>query len=82
MGLGFIGSIIVGGLAGWIASSVMKAETGLLLNIILGILGAIVLNLILGWIGIYAKQAWLPQLFVGAAGAALLIWGYRAITKH
>ncbi|SOE19037.1 uncharacterized membrane protein YeaQ/YmgE (transglycosylase-associated protein family) [Hoeflea halophila] len=82
MGLGFIGSIIVGGLAGWIASMLMKADTGLFLNIILGIVGAIVLNLILGWIGIYAEEAFLPQLFVGAAGAAILIWGYRAIKSR
>ena len=82
MGLGFFGSIIVGGLAGWIASMIMKADTGIILNIILGIVGAVVLNLILGWVGIYAERAWIPQLFVGAAGAALLIWGYRAIKSR
>jgi len=82
MGLGFFGSIIVGGLAGWIASIIMKADTGLFLNIVLGIVGAVVLNLILGWIGIYAEQAWLPQLFVGAVGAVLLIWIYRAIKSR
>ena len=32
MGLGFIGSIIVGGLAGWFASMIMKADTGLFAN--------------------------------------------------
>ena len=73
MGLGLIGSLIVGGLAGWIASSVMKAETGILVNILLGIVGAILLNTVLQWIGIYAAQAWLPQLVVGAVGASLLI---------
>lgn len=77
MGLGFLGSIIVGGLAGWIASMIMKAETGLLLNILLGIIGAVVLNLILSLVGIYAADAWIPQLIVGIFGASLLIWGYR-----
>ena len=52
------------------------------LPLTLGIVGAIILNLILRWIGIYAEQAWLPQLFVGAAGAAILIWGYRAIKSR
>ena len=74
MGLGLLGSIIVGGLAGWIASMVMKADTGLFTNIILGILGAVVLNLLLQAAGIYAARSWLPQLVVGAAGASLLIW--------
>jgi uncharacterized membrane protein YeaQ/YmgE (transglycosylase-associated protein family) len=73
MGLGLIGSLIVGGLAGWLASNVMKANTGLLLNIVLGIVGAMLLNTVLQWIGIYAARAWLPQLVVGAVGASLLI---------
>lgn len=79
MGLGFLGSIIVGGLAGWIASMIMKADTGLILNIVLGIVGALVLNTLLRLVGIYAAEAWIPQLIVGAAGAALLIWGWRKI---
>lgn len=82
MGLGFFGSIIVGGLAGWIASMIMKADTGLFMNIILGIVGAVLLNLVLGWVGIYAEDAWLPMLIVGLVGACLLIWGYRAIKSR
>ena len=79
MGLGIIGSIIVGGLAGWIASMIMKADTGIIANIGLGILGAVVLNFILGLLNIYAADAWIPQLVVGLVGACLLIWGYRKV---
>ncbi len=79
MGLGIIASIIVGGLAGWIASMIMKAETGLLLNIVLGIVGAVVLNAVLSLLGIYAERSWLPQLVVGAGGAALLIFVWRKL---
>ena len=79
MGLGFWGSIIVGGLAGWIASRFMKARTGVILNILLGILGAAVLNWFLRKVGIYAEPAWVPQLIVGAAGASLLIWVVRQL---
>ncbi|ATG48508.1 GlsB/YeaQ/YmgE family stress response membrane protein [Celeribacter ethanolicus] len=79
MGLGLIASIIVGGLAGWIASSFMKADTGLLANILLGILGAFVLNLILSLVGIYAANSWVPQLIVGIFGASLLIWLARRL---
>ncbi|PVA06252.1 GlsB/YeaQ/YmgE family stress response membrane protein [Thalassorhabdomicrobium marinisediminis] len=80
MGLGIIASIIVGGLAGWIASMIMKADTGIFLNIILGIVGALLLNLVLSWFGIYAQRSWIPQLIVGAAGAIVLIWGYRKLS--
>ena len=79
MGIGFFGGIIVGGLAGWIASMIMKTGTGVLANILLGVFGAVVLNAILSFVGIYAENTWLPQLIVGAAGACLLIWGYRAV---
>lgn len=76
-----IGAIIVGGLAGWIASMIMKADAGLLANIGLGIVGALLLNLILGALGIYAEKSWLPQLIVGLIGACILIAGWRAISR-
>ncbi|SFD88360.1 Uncharacterized membrane protein YeaQ/YmgE, transglycosylase-associated protein family [Sulfitobacter brevis] len=79
MGIGLIGAIIIGGLAGWIASMIMKAETGLITNIGLGIVGAVVLNFILSLFDIYAADAWLPQLVVGLVGACLLIWAWRAM---
>jgi uncharacterized membrane protein YeaQ/YmgE (transglycosylase-associated protein family) len=79
MGLGLIGSIIVGGLAGWFASMIMKANTGIIANIGLGIVGAVVLNFILGLLDIYAADAWITQLFVGLVGACLVIWLWRAM---
>ena len=81
MGLGFIASIIVGGLAGWIASAIMKAKTGIFANILLGIVGAVVLNWILAWVGIYAENNWLPQLVVGIVGASLLIAVFRGVRR-
>ena len=81
MGLGLIGSIIVGGLAGWLASSMMGARTGLLLNVVLGIVGAVVANSVLQFVGIYAAPTWIPQLIVGAIGAAVLIALVRAVRR-
>ncbi|MBS0477670.1 MAG: GlsB/YeaQ/YmgE family stress response membrane protein [Proteobacteria bacterium] len=42
--------LVVGGLAGWLASIVMRTDgqQGLLLNIIVGIVGAVIANLIFG----------------------------------
>ncbi|MEM1235229.1 MAG: GlsB/YeaQ/YmgE family stress response membrane protein [Pseudomonadota bacterium] len=81
MGLGLILSIIVGGLAGWAASSFMKADTGLIANILLGVIGAAVLNWILGAVGIYAETSLVPQFIVACAGAAGLIWVGRQLRK-
>jgi uncharacterized membrane protein YeaQ/YmgE (transglycosylase-associated protein family) len=47
--MGILLIIILGGLAGWIASKLMNrdAEQGILLNIVVGIVGAFLANLIL-----------------------------------
>ncbi|MFC3061714.1 GlsB/YeaQ/YmgE family stress response membrane protein [Paenirhodobacter populi] len=81
MGLGFFASIIIGGLAGWIGSRIMDANTGIFLNVILGIVGAIIANAILALLGIYAANAWLPQLIVGTLGAIILIALGRAFKR-
>ena len=41
-GVGWIGTLFIGGLAGWIAEKIMKTDHGLLRNIVVGILGSIV----------------------------------------
>ncbi|NRB03585.1 MAG: GlsB/YeaQ/YmgE family stress response membrane protein [Rhodobacteraceae bacterium] len=79
--MGWIGAIIVGGFAGWIASKMMKADTGIFLNIFIGIVGSILANAILGFIGFVSTGGLLPSLIAGIGGAALLIAGYRAIKK-
>ncbi|WP_165062812.1 MULTISPECIES: GlsB/YeaQ/YmgE family stress response membrane protein [unclassified Adlercreutzia] len=43
--------IIIGGLAGWAGSAIMKSEGGLLRNIIVGIIGALVGGFIMSFIG-------------------------------
>lgn len=78
-GIGWFAAIIVGALAGWIAEKLMKADHGLLTNIVLGIVGALVLNfLLLNLVG-STLGGWIGQLVVGVIGACLLIGGYRAI---
>lgn len=51
--MGWITWIILGGIAGWLASMVMKtdAEQGLLANIIVGIIGAIIGGFVLELFG-------------------------------
>lgn len=81
-GLGWIAAIIVGGLAGWIGSTIMKADTGMFLNIILGIVGAVVANALLSMLGIYTQAgSWLAQGAAGLVGAIILIWLYRAVAR-
>lgn len=77
-GIGWIAAIIVGGLAGWIASNFMKSDTGIFMNILLGIIGAAVAGGLFGLVGV-SFGGWLGYLIAGFIGACILIWGARAI---
>ena len=77
--MGFIGWIIVGGLAGWIAEKFMKADHGIFTNIFIGILGAIVGGWIFGLIGLQIGGGLIGSLITAAIGARNVIGIYRAI---
>jgi len=81
-GMGIIMTIIVGGLAGFVAEKIMKADHGLLMNIGLGIGGAIALNFILGTVLNMHFGGLLGQFATAIAGACALIYGYRAIKSR
>lgn len=76
--VGWIAAIIIGGLAGWLASNFMKSDTGVLMNVILGIVGAAVASFLLGFFGV-GFGGWLGYLVAGFIGACILIWLGRAI---
>lgn len=76
--IGWIAALIIGGLAGWIASGIMKTGTGIFMNIILGIIGAAVASFLFSFIGI-GFGGWLGYLVAGILGACILIWLVRVI---
>ncbi len=78
-GVGWIGTIILGGLAGWIAEKLMKSSMGIVGNIILGIVGAVVLNAILRGLSIMPPERMLGQFIIAIVGACILIFGWRLI---
>ncbi|MEZ5079353.1 MAG: GlsB/YeaQ/YmgE family stress response membrane protein [Thermoleophilia bacterium] len=81
--LGILGWIIVGGLAGWIASKIMgtDAQQGIVLNVIVGVVGALIGGWLLGLAGVSTDGAGLIFSFLTAvAGAVILLFGIRAVT--
>jgi uncharacterized membrane protein YeaQ/YmgE (transglycosylase-associated protein family) len=80
--MGLFSSIIVGILAGWIASKIMKTDTGMFRNMLLGIVGGIVG----GWIaslitGVDLVTGFnLTSVVVSVLGAVVVIALYRLIT--
>ena len=82
-GLGFIGWIILGGLAGWVASMIAgtDARQGLLGNILVGIIGAFLGGFVFslfGGAGVTGFNWW--SFLVALVGAVILLFIWRAIT--
>ena len=77
-GMGWILSIVLGAIAGWIAENIMKFDTGLLMNIVLGIVGAMVGNFLLSLVGV-GLTGIVGQLVVAVLGACILIYVYRML---
>ena len=78
--MGWIISLSIGGVVGWIASILMKtnAQMGMLANVLVGIAGSALGFWLAGMLGISAGGG-LIRFVVAVAGAALLIFILRAL---
>lgn len=75
--IGWIIALIVGGVAGWLASLVMNrdASMGIFWNIVVGCVGSVVGNLIanqFGWAG-SVKEFSINGLIIAVIGAVILL---------
>jgi uncharacterized membrane protein YeaQ/YmgE (transglycosylase-associated protein family) len=72
-----IWTLIIGGLAGWLASTFMRgAGMGIMWNIILGIIGAIVGDWLFGIIGVNVNlgSQTIEDIVVATAGAIVVLF--------
>jgi uncharacterized membrane protein YeaQ/YmgE (transglycosylase-associated protein family) len=72
-GVGFVGMLLVGILAGWIAERAMSRNHGLLTNILVGIAGSFVGGTLAGLLNIQF-YGFLGNLVVAVVGAILILW--------
>ena len=82
----FIMWLIVGGLAGWIASKIMgtDASMGIVLNIIVGIIGAFIGGWLLSFIMDIelGSDNWWVTFFTAILGAVILLWIVGLVTRR
>lgn len=80
-----IWSLILGGVAGWLASLIMKkdAQMGVVANVIVGVLGGAIGSWVFGLSGLEATGN-IGRIVVGVVGAVILLAIINAIQnkKH
>lgn len=76
-GVGWIGTLLIGGIAGWIAEKITKSDIGILMNIIVGIIGAYIGAFLANALGLQLGeifQGWFwGNLLVAVVGAVILL---------
>jgi uncharacterized membrane protein YeaQ/YmgE (transglycosylase-associated protein family) len=82
--MGIIAWLVVGGIAGWLASLVMKTnrEQGLIMDIIVGIIGAVIGGFLLSLVvpGTDVNGINLTSILVAFIGAVVLLAILRAVS--
>jgi len=76
----WIGTIIFGAIAGFIASKIVKGKgEGMLVNILLGLVGSVVGRWLFGVLGVSFGGGFIWSLFVAVIGAIAVLAVYHAI---
>ena len=74
-----IGSIIIGILAGYIASKIQKGEgSGCLINLFLGVLGGVIGNFLFSLAG-FSINSIVGELISSIVGAILILWMFSRL---
>ena len=73
--VGWIGYIIIGGIAGWIAGKIVKGRgSGILMNVVIGIVGALIGGFLLSFFVDTAAGGFWFTLFTAILGSVILLW--------
>ena len=77
----FLIFIIVGAMAGGLASKIMGANTGFFMNVILGVIGASIGGWLFTYFGWSLGWGWIGDIIIAAIGAMIPIGIYKLISK-
>ncbi|MUL85474.1 MULTISPECIES: GlsB/YeaQ/YmgE family stress response membrane protein [unclassified Mycolicibacterium] len=80
--VGWIGYIIIGAIAGWIAGKIVKGGgEGILMNIVIGVAGALIGGFLLSFFLNTAGGGWWFTLFTAILGSVILLWLVGLVRK-
>ncbi|MFC0181814.1 Uncharacterized membrane protein YeaQ/YmgE, transglycosylase-associated protein family [Pseudarcicella hirudinis] len=75
-------SLIIGGIAGWLAGIIMNGTGfGLLIDIVVGVIGSIIGSWVFGLLGIHSGGGMIGSIIVSLVGAVILIFIIKQIKK-
>lgn len=75
MELGFLGWIVVGLVAGFLAEKIMRRNDSLLMNLVIGVVGALIGGFIAtNFLGFSAGDNWIMATVIALGGALLLLF--------
>ncbi len=78
--MGILLWIVLGALAGWIASMIMKSNQGIIGDILLGIIGAVIGGFVMNLFGASGVTGFnIYSILVSVVGAVVVIWLGRMI---
>lgn len=73
VGVGWIGAIIIGIIAGWLAEKIMGRNHGLLVNLIVGLVGGLIGAFVANLLNI-GGSGWIFSLIFATIGAVILLF--------
>jgi uncharacterized membrane protein YeaQ/YmgE (transglycosylase-associated protein family) len=77
--VGWIGYIIIGAIAGWIAKHLMHIKEGFFVTILIGIAGALIGGFLLSFFLKTEAGGWWFTLFTAILGSVILLWLLRLV---
>lgn len=81
-GMGWILMVVIGGVAGLLASRITNTHRGLTANVLLGVIGALGLNVLLSKLLNLHPGGIFGQLVTATLGAAILIVIFQYLRKN
>jgi uncharacterized membrane protein YeaQ/YmgE (transglycosylase-associated protein family) len=80
-GRGLLMTLLIGGIAGWLAGQITRRQGfGVLRNILIGILGSVLGGIVFGLVGL-AAYGLLGQILMATLGALLLLYIINAVVR-